>query len=198
MPRYTETVDIEGALDTVETALDDVVDEVVALEADIDDHDDDPPAPLLDEYQSALERGQRLERHRDGLAWALDPDNGFDAITEVTIGALTAGETNTVTDRTASLESKMTDDWGVQATLRGANQTEFAAAGLVDAPFIDDSDEHADVVGAVAECAPQFVAWLADRVDGLSTPDIEGNGFGERVAEKRTTRSDTSGTPEQS
>jgi hypothetical protein len=197
MPRYTETVDIEGALDTVENALDDVADEVVALEAEIDDHDD-PPAPLLDEYQSALERGQRLERHRDGLAWALDPDSEVDAITEVTIGALTAGEVATVTDRTASMETKKTDDWGVQATLDAANRTEFAAAGLVDAPFIDDSADHADVVGALAECAPQFVAWLADRVDELSTPNIEGNGFAERVNSKRTTRSDTSGTPEQS
>lgn len=198
MPRYSQTVDIEGALDTVENALDDVADEVVALEAEIDNYDGDPPAPLREEYQSALERGQRLERHRDGLAWALDPDNEFDAIAEVTIGALTAGEVATVTDRTASMEDKKTDDWGVQATLDAANRTEFAAAGLVDAPFVVEDADHADVVGTLAECAPQFVAWLADRVDELSTPDVTGNGFAERVNNRRTTRSDTSGTAEQS
>jgi len=201
MPRYTETLTIAGELDALDERLDAAADDVTALEAEIDDHDGEPPAPLLDDYQNALERGQRLDRYRNGLAWALDPDDGRDPITEVTVGALTAGEISTVTDRTASLSEKKASDWGVPSTLvalEGANQNEYVAAGLADAPFINDGDDHADVVGAVADCAPQFVAWLASQIDDVSAPATEGNGFAARVEERRTTDSRGSTTAEQS
>jgi len=188
MPRTTTTLDIAEEYDRVDSTLDDIADELVALEADIDDHggSEAAPAPLLDEYETLLERGQRLEADLAGLEWALDPDtDGIAPIEQLTVGALTAGDHAVAVDRTEAMAEAKADEWGLTPDMRAANQSEFAAAGLVDAPFLDGSESHADVVGILADCAPQFVAWLAREIDDRSTPDIEGNSFSERVAARR-------------
>lgn len=164
MPRTTVTVDLQDELERIDQELDDVADEVAELP------DGAPHAGDL------AERGVQLERQLAGLQWATDPpdDDPIDGpIEEVTLGGLNAGEYLDVQAETA-------DEGGT------VSKVIFAAKGVVDAPFIDDSMSEAERVQAVRDLPPQFHEWLATKVDDLSTPDLEGNGFAQRVSERMT------------
>jgi len=169
MPRYTETYDIEAEYERLDARLDELAEEVVSIEQEMDS--DDPDEETLAEYEAKLTTLQQKERELAGVSWARDPDGDQDPITEVTVGALTAGEYATAKDRTAALEDEQSDRWGVESEMNHSDRLHVAAAGLVDAAEADVGG-YDDAVTWLSDCLPQFVAWVADRVDEASTPDI--------------------------
>lgn len=173
MPRTTETYDLEAERDRIDTKLDELADEVAELDED---------SPLRGQK---IEEASNLERQLAGLDWALatpdaDEDDHPDRpYQEVTIGALTAGEYAEVRD---------TLDGDSDPTMGRAGTTGilFAAQGVADAPFLEGSEDLTGKIVAVRELSPHFQDWLSARVDEISTPQIEGNGFAQRVAESET------------
>lgn len=168
MPRTTETYDLEEERDRIDTKLDELADEVAELDED---------NPLRGRK---AEEANSLERHLTGIQWALTPDEeeDRDPYTEVTLGSLTAGEHADVRDSATSVSKTS------HKSSEGSSMILYAAKGVVEAPFLPDSAGYDAKIGNVSNLQPQFVEWLAERVDELTTPDVEGNGFGERVAER--------------
>lgn len=168
MPRKTEIYDLEAEHARIDTELDDLADEVADLDED---------NPL---YDQKVEEAAALERQLAGLSWALypDEDDDHDPYEEITLGALSAGEYADVRDTLAGESDETKGDAGVTGIL-------LAARGIVDAPFIEQDDPSFDEkIGAVSSLAPHFQDWISTRVDDLSTPDIEGNAFAQRLAER--------------
>lgn len=170
MPRYTEPIDLREERDRIDSELD-------ALAADLAELDSD--SPKREELNS---RGNRMERFLAGLEWAIDPPDDDptrdEPYEEVTLGALSAGEYADLTDTAAA-------DASTTKSVAGSSRVLYATKGLVDAPFINEGMNEAQRLSAVSDLQPQFQKWLAWRVDGLSTYDIEGNGFAARVAEQQ-------------
>mgnify|MGYP000217451214 CR=1 FL=1 len=195
MPRYTTTYNINDEFERLDARLDELAEEVVSIEQEMDS--DDPDDETLAEYEDKLTTLQQKERELAGVSWARDPDGDQDPITEVTVGALTAGEYATAKDRTAALEDEQSDRWGVESDMDHSDRLHVAAAGLVDAAGAD-VDGYDDAVTWLASCLPQFVAWLADRVDEASTPDISGKNSNERLAAARSRAGSDSGSADSS
>lgn len=167
MPQATETLDLRAEYDRIDTKLDDLADATAELSED------------NSARGRKIREGKTLERHLAGLEWALDPpeDEEREPYEEVTLGELSAGEHADVKDIIAGDSDPGKGSAGSQEIL-------FAAKGLVDAPFLPADASEAQVVSAVDSLKPHFAQYLADRVDDLTTPDIEGNGFVQRVAER--------------
>jgi len=171
MPRTTTTYELREEYNRIDTELDNLADTV----ADLDDSN-----PLV---EAKLEEASTLERQLAGLEWALtDPDDDAPddnrPYGEVTVGALSTGEYAEVRD---TLDGDTDPNMG----RAGSSEILFAAMGLVDAPFIDDdADFNAKIRTVADELPPHFHEWLRGRVDEISTPDIEGNGFAQRLAER--------------
>jgi len=178
MPRDVQSYDLA----TVATSLDDDLD---ALAAAID---------AGEAGDGAAERAVRLEHQLAGVQWALDEfGDGADADDAgpgpaVTLGALTAGEYARVRDEVATQRDLLVGSEQTETDAAGARQLAFVAAGVVDGPFIDEStptrlvgfDERRD---AVAALAPQFVSWLEDAIDDLTTPDVDAGNFAARLGD---------------
>jgi len=181
MPRTTQTYDLREEYNRIDNELDELADEVAAL---------GEGSPM---YQPKLEEAATLERQLAGLEWALtDPDDDTEddpAVTvegdhddrpyeEVTVGSLSAGEY-------AEVRDTLDGDDDPSMGRAGSSEILFAAMGLVDAPFIDEDDDFTAKIRTVADdLPPHFHKWLRSRVDDISTPDIEGNGFAQRLAER--------------
>lgn len=169
MPRTTETYNLEEERDRIDNKLDELADEVAELDE----------GNLL--RGQKIEEANSLERHLTGILWALNPDDeeDRDPYTEVTLGSLTASEHADVRDSAPQVDSP-----GKQSN-EGGSMILYAAKGVVEAPFLDQNNPaYNEKIAAVGDLQPQFAEWLAERVDELTTPDVEGNGFGERVAER--------------
>ncbi|QRY26358.1 hypothetical protein [Halobacterium sp. BOL4-2] len=171
MSQATETLDLSAEYDRIDTKLDDIADDVA-------DRSEDNPA-----RSHTVERGQTLERHLAGLEWALHPSDDEDRqpYEEVTIEELSAGEH-------ADIKDIIAGDTDPAKGSAGSQELLVAAKGLVDAPFLPSDPSETQVVTAVNDLTPHFAAFLADRVDDLTTPDIQGNGFEQRVAERMSTQ----------
>jgi len=195
MPRYTTTYDVADERDRLDARLDELAEAVVAIEQEMDT--ENPEEGRLSRYESKLNALQRAERKLAGVSWALDPDGDQDPITEVTVGALTAGEYATAKDRTGALEQEQSDRWGVDVSMAQSDRLHVAAAGLIDADGLDVYD-YDDAVTALKETLPQFVAWVAARVDEVSTPDIEGNNSEARLRAARSRVESDSGSGDSS
>jgi len=169
MPRKTETYQLEEEVERIDERIDELVGEVAEL---------DEGNPLRAQKRS---EGQELERHLAGLQWAIAPpeDEPREPYEEITLGALNAGEFADVTDSLSDLQDGQTPK-------NGAGQIVFAAKGIVNAPFIDEDMTEEQKIAAVAQLAPQFHEWIQARVDDLSTPDVSGNGFEQRLAERES------------
>jgi hypothetical protein len=170
MPRQTDTYDLQD----VAADLDERLDE---LASDIQSSDD---------AEQLLAEAQQRESHLAGVEWAIDKfADDEDATVEVTLGSLTAGEFAQVRDHVDEVRATVVNGGGVEGA--GARQVALAAAGVVDAPFLDEGVPKG-VAGfdarrqAVADLAPQFVMWLETEVDDLSTPDVSAGNFSERLA----------------
>lgn len=168
MPRQTQTYDIEAEHDRLDAELDDLADTVAELDE----------GTLR--YDQKVEEATALERQLAGLSWALNPPDEEDRepYEEVTLGALSAGEYADVRDTLDGDENRTKGK-------AGASEILFTARGLVDAPFLNDENASFDEkISAISDLPPHFHDWLRTQVDDLSTPDIEGNGFAQRLAER--------------
>ena len=133
------------------------------------------------EASADAERGQELDRHYRGLAWALNEDTAGDErerdpYEKVTISELTAGAYVRAGAK-ASADARELDlptNGDVERLYRVANAVD-------DADFLDDTT---DPLVAVGGLKPHFFFWLEDRVDDLTTPEVDKGNFGELVAEK--------------
>lgn len=172
MPLRTVQYDLEEEYERIDGEIDECVERAV-----------DAPEGSYPRKQ-AIQRGNQLEKHLVGVAWALGRDGSDDdewdvdrPIEWVEIADLTAGEYGKVQD---ILDSDDSDKGS-----RGAAENALAGEALVDAPFLDDSWNDDQKFAAVMNLLkPQFRVYLAERADKLSEPEVEGNGFARRVAEK--------------
>jgi hypothetical protein len=197
MPRYTESYNLKDEYERLDAHLDDLAQQVVEIEQEMESADEVGPT-LTHRYETRLREFHEAEREIAGISWALNPDDpNQDPITEVTVGALTAGEYVTAKDRTEALRAEHADRWGVDVDAEQSDQLHVAAAGLVDADSLD-TDDYDACVDSLADAVPQFLAWLASRVDNLSTPKVEGNDSGGRLADARSRAETESDSPEQS
>jgi hypothetical protein len=181
MPRTTKTYDLQEEEERIDEELDRAADE--AAEAD----------DGTQVHQKAVARGERLERELAGVQWALYPDEEEDRepYEEVTLGALNAREYGEIGDRVKTAMNKSAGYGSDLTSTDGVAQIFFVAGGLVDAPFIGEEAGFEQKAQAVGDLAPQFATYLQERVDELSTPDVEGNGFAQRVAERESTAPST-------
>ena len=163
----------------------------------------DPDTPAEEQERAeAAEAGNMAEQMLAGVRWALNPRPNEDRqpYTEITLSGLTAGEYAEVGDYAQGLkemnQTKVSKHMGAEQARRNV----FAAAGVESAPFLDESDtELYDRYRVVRSLpSPQFVVWIEQQVDDLTSPPVEGNGFAARVAAKSTTETPDEPTPEQS
>jgi len=192
MPR-TQTYDIGDERDRLQQERAETADRVIELEERLTEFDD-VPDDLNREYRQALQEGHQTDRFLSGLAWAADPDEG-PAIDEITLKALTAGNERWVTGRTQALADQLADKWGTDADeVDGGRVLHAAAVGIAECPRFDGDPTPEERVDIVRGWHPSFVRWVADRVDDLSTPEVQGKNFGELLKARRSDeRPDSSG-----
>lgn len=89
---------------------------------------------------------------------------------EVTVRGLDAGEYARVEDRVAAMRAGTDEPGG----LPGSSRNVWAAAGLVDAPFLDDDAGFDAKIQTVAAQDPGVAKWLEARVNDLTSVS-EGN-----------------------
>lgn len=177
MPRTTRTYDLQDEADRLDDELDALAEEAA---------DADPESAAREE---AAAEAMLVEQQFVGVRWALDPpaDETREPYEEVTLGALTTGEYARVTDRLDAARQERVGFGPDGGAMEGAGRVFFAAAGLVDAPFVDADADFEAKAQAVNDLPPQFTRWLEARVDDLTTPDVDvGNGFEARLAAKQS------------
>lgn len=201
MPRTTKTFDLEEEKQRIDQKLDELADQE-AEDNRAEEAEDERPSTPSYERQDRREEAQRLQQMLVGVNWALDPDDDEDIepIEEVTLGSLNAAEYAQVADFVSNDLKGVTDTYGERARTENTRRIIFASGGVVEAPFLDDDERKTleNKIGQVRELAPQFVYWLEQRSDDLTTPKVEGNGFAKRVGEKLTTKTPSTPSPEQS
>ena len=192
MPR-TQTYDISDERDRLQQERAETADRVIELEERLTEFED-VPDDLNREYRQALQEGHQTDRFLSGLAWAVDPDEG-PAIDEITLKALTAGNERWVTGRTQALADQLADKWGTDADeVDGGRVLHAAAVGIAECPRFDGDPTPEERVDIVRGWHPSFVRWVTDRVDDLSTPEVDGKNFGELLKARRSDeRPDSSG-----
>jgi hypothetical protein len=182
MPIETATYDLTEERERLEDEMDEVADEAAELY-----EEEWSNTQRKQDYQELVADGQMLEQQYVGVQWALDK---WDE-PEVTVGGLTAGEYTEVGDLTGAHKQAAQERLGSNVSTASTRRLFYAAAGVVDAPFVGDEigadTRLEEKVQCVNQLSPQFMHWLEERVDDLTTPDVEGNGFGKRLEEKRTT-----------
>ncbi|PHQ46359.1 hypothetical protein DJ68_07840 [Halorubrum sp. C3] len=193
MTTPTKTFNLEDEAERLEAKANRLADEAADTDPDT--------AEAERELTETVEEGNNVEQMLVGVRWALSPESHEDRApyTEVTLSGLTAGEYADVGDYTQGIkelnQSKVSKHMGATQARRNI----FAAAGVESAPFLDDGDtELYDRYRVVRTLNPQFVFWIEQQVDDLTTPEVEGNEFAARVAERSTTPPPTEPTPEQS
>lgn len=177
MPRTTETFDLHAEADRLDDRLDALADQAA---------DADPDSTA---YREATEEATLVEQQLVGVRWALHPDSeDRDPYESITLGGLTTGEYAHVADRVEAARQERVGFGHDDGSVAGVGQVFFVAAGLVDAPFLDDTGFDAKA-RAVNQLPPQFTRWLEARVDDLTTPTVDvGNSFEQRVAAKQSSQ----------
>jgi hypothetical protein len=171
MARRTTTIDLSEEVQRLNQRLDDLADQARGLDEDSDD------------YEEVREEAARVERHLVGVKDALCDDGEREAVAEVTVGEVLTGDFAEIEDRARDVQQQRVGR-GDNSSVSGAERVFFVAAGLVNAPFLDDDSFEARAQ-AVSELRPPFTAWLEDQIDDLSTPDVDVGNFEDRLAETR-------------
>lgn len=130
--------------------------------------------------QAILDAANTVDTRGEGVAWLIE-QHGPDA--EVTVAALTAGDYARVQDRLAGMAAQA----GQSADLPGSRTNIYAAAGLVDAPFLDGDEDFDARIEAVADQPVGVAQWLEGRVNHVTTRgSSEGNwdSLEDRLAER--------------
>lgn len=173
MPLGTKTYTLADEAERLDEKLDRLADDAAEREGE------DTP-----ESEETVAEAQRVEQQLVGVLWACD-EFGDDAT--ITVGDLSTGDLARVQDYTQDVRQQRSGG-ATNRSVAGAHRIFFCAAGIVDAPFIDEDASFEDKAVAVRNLKPQCTTWLEDRVDDLSTPDVElGNGFAARVAARTST-----------
>jgi len=211
MPRNTTTINIDEEIDRIETEREQLAADVAAIREDVADTDEESEGKeerLQDntEYVQKVQRGSTLDTHLSALYWARDGrgDPGHDGWGEdatVTLGAMNTGEHAEIRDRLSAARNERvglgdSDDEGMADIFQ-------VAGALVDAPFLDGSEDFEATVEMVRELPPQFSTYLKTKANELSSLGLdEGNSFSALVAEKQTSTTSpgesSSTTPQQS
>jgi len=182
----TKTYDIDDEQDRLQREREDAADEAVELEQRMDSFEQ-VPDDLAQEYQQTLAEGHKCDRYLTGLKWALDPPTGT-SIDEITLSALTAGDEQWVSGRSDALSDQLASEWGADADeVDGGRLLHVAAVGIVDCPRFEGSPDPESRTDIVRGWHPSFVRWVADRVDDLSTPEVEGKNFAALLKDRRAT-----------
>ena len=119
--------------------------QIESLEELLVEYEDD-----TDEAQAVRERQSRLEYLKRGVEWQIDE---WDADTEVTVGALTAGEE-------AMMHREIPDDAGPKE-----RRLWYVAAATEAAPYV--AGELGETFANVADLHPAFVEWVEARSNAL-------------------------------
>lgn len=150
-----ETIRLGDALDELDDRLDD-------LAASLQDAEDGTASAAV------LQRSaNEIDTQGADLAGLVE-EYGEDA--EVTVRGLDAGEYARVEDRAAAMRAQADQPGGMPGSTRNV----WAAAGLVDAPFLDEDADFDQKIQAVASLDPGVAKWLEARVNDLTSVS-EGN-----------------------
>jgi vacuolar-type H+-ATPase subunit I/STV1 len=190
MARRTTTIDLSEEVQRLDQRLDDLAEETAQVETRLDELEDDDRTDSAayqqaeDEYQDLREEAAQLERYLVGATAALNPDDAErEPVEEVTVGEVLTGDFAEIEDRARDVQRQRVGR-GDDSSVSGAERVFFVAAGLVDAPFLEDDSFEARAQ-AVSELRPQFTAWLEDQIDDLSTPDVDVGNFEDRVEQTK-------------
>lgn len=130
---------------TLESALDALDDTIAALDEHLDDLDGD-----TDDAAAVRSQRNRVQYFRRGVEWQADE---WGADTEVTVGALTAGEE-------AMMHREIPDDAGDKE-----RRLWYVAAATEAAPYAEADLE--DTFANVASLHPAFVEWVEGKSNAL-------------------------------
>lgn len=159
---------------TVNEAREELEEQIEALRDSLADLDEG-----TDQAASLRDRIDRLSYWHNGLEWHVSEGDWTDE-TEVTIGALTAGEE-------AMMHREMPADVDDQQEVR----LWYVAASVESAPFVED--ELADTFRNVANLHPAVVKYLEAKANSLGTASDPGNRSSESSP---ATDSEATSTPE--
>lgn len=142
--------------DALESDIDDLQQEMDALGAQREEAEDPDPA-LNRELRDLRSEQNTLETHLDGVEWAIDQ---WDEESSVTLEALTTqarGETMSAvrTGRMGEVTQDVLDRY-------------LTAAGIADAPFIEDDDDIHDVARLVGQLPPAVTDWIQSKQSELN------------------------------
>lgn len=184
---HTQTYTLTEERDRLRDKRETTADRVIELEEQLARFDDgDVPDSLNREYRQALTEGHQTDRFLAGLAWAVDPPSG-EAIDEITLQSLTAGDERWATGRANAVADQLAERWGSDASdVDGGRVLHVAAVGVADCPRLDGDPDPETRVDVVRGWHPEFVRWVADRVDNLSTPEVDGKNFDELLTARRS------------
>jgi hypothetical protein len=154
----TDSWTVAGAIESVESELDEIADQLVELE------------PGTKRYEALASTGTTLDYQADGLEWHRD-DWGDDA--EIVLGCPTAGQ-HALIDRHADTDK------------RAERVLWLIAAATEEAPY--SGDDIQDTFSNVANLHDGAVRWLEARINDLSAPEgKEGNRLRRRLQAKKQT-----------
>jgi len=193
MPRNTTTIDIDEEINRIERERRELAADAAAIEEDLaeaSDGDKDVQPGNHPEYVQSVQRGRTLDTHLSALYWARDgrgdpTHDGWGEDATVTLGAMNTGEHAEIRDRLSAARNERvglgdSDDEGMSEIFR-------VAGSLVDAPFLDGSEDFEATVAMVRELPPQFSTYLKTKANEISSLGLdEGNSFSALVEEKKT------------
>ena len=166
----------------------DLEEEATRLDADLDAAADaaSEAEQGSDAFVEAVTRGQDAEKYLVGVE-LLRQEYGA---TSITLRELRAGDFARIESYTAAT-SEQSGGNGV-----GPHKLYTVAAALVAAPFVGENADFEQRVHAIRQLEQQVLLYLYDRVDDLSTPDVDFiEGFGQRLS-ARMADDDQTGSPE--
>lgn len=164
----SETYVLGEVADRLDARLDELADTV-------SDEQPDDDSDATEAYQEAVQEARDVDQHYKGVLWAVE-QWGADA--EVVLAPLATGAHAQVLDYSMDLKQNQV---GGPDSIQGSRRLFFVAAGLEDAPFLDGGEDIEARVGELSGLPNQFTGWLHSEVDDISSPDVEGNGFAERL-----------------
>jgi len=160
---------------TIGDAIGELDERIETLGEELDERDEG-----TDEYDTLASRKNRLGYLRTGLQWQRD-EEGWDAETDIELGALTAGEN--------ALMHREAPDNAAQQEMR----LWFVAACTERAPYVGGglSETFENLAGDGIH--PAFVEWAEAKANSLGVPDDVGN---RSAASQAETKTDTNSTTE--
>lgn len=153
---------------TLGAVLDKLEAQVADQQATVDDLEPDDEEDEVDDEQALREARvelESLETHRDGVRWAVhgdDRDGGFDGWGEDATVVLQAYTGKTRADVVDTLRNEVLGTFGERMVTNW-----MIAAGIEDAPWIDDKDIMSKAA-PTEQLPPPLLDWLEAELDDLN------------------------------